>query len=188
MLGGAFSQDALEVAGGATKSSAGKMRIRRYVQPMPDGSTTVGTYCELRAMDADADPAQLLASGKATSTVSLEKAWHGLHFLLTGTAMEGDWPLHFLLLGGQPLEDEESTRRLSPESVREVHRALAPISEEQLWQRFDPEQMSSEGVYPEIWDEPEADLKEEYLMYFQEMKGLIGEAAAVGKAVLISIG
>ena len=102
--------------------------------------------------------------------------------------MEGDWPLHFLLLGGQPLEDEESIRRLSPESVREVHRALTPITDEQLWQRFDPEQMSSECVYPEIWDEPEDDLKEEYLMYFKELKRLIGDAARGGKAVLISIG
>jgi hypothetical protein len=146
-------------------------------------------YCDLRTIDANANPAQALTSRRTeASAVSLEKAWHGLHFLLTGTAMEGDEPLNFLLLGGEVVGDDESSRRLSPQAVQELHRALASTSDEQLWGRFDPEQMEAGDVYPGIWDEPEEDLKEEYLMYFHEMKRLISQAAAGGKAVLISIG
>jgi len=151
----------------------------------------MGMCCDLRVIEADdrVDPSRFIASGQSDShAVSLEKAWHGLHFLLTGTAMEGEQPLNFLLLGGEPIGADESTRRLSPEAVREVQLALSSISDEQLWNRFDSELMTSEGIYPEIWDEPEEDLKQEYLMYFHELKRLIAEAATAGNAVLISIG
>ena len=148
-------------------------------------------YCALRAVEPGEklDPARLFAGGSATAgVVSLEKAWHGLHFLLTGSAMEGELPLNFLLLGGEPLDADESIRKLSPDSVREIQRTLAAISDAQLWSRFDPDQMSAEGVYPEIWDEPAADLKDEYLMYFHDLQALMAKAAAAGQAVLISIG
>src|SRR5829696_7547426 len=35
---------------------------------------------------------------------NFEKSWHGLHFLLTGTAWEGEPPLNFLLAGGREID------------------------------------------------------------------------------------
>jgi hypothetical protein len=34
-----------------------------------------------------------------------DKAWHGIHFLLTGTAGEGTPPLDFIVRGGQEVGD-----------------------------------------------------------------------------------
>lgn len=37
----------------------------------------------------------------------MDKAWHGIHYLLTGTAWEGDPPLNFLVTGGREVGTEE---------------------------------------------------------------------------------
>ena len=42
-----------------------------------------------------------LADGEGLST-DLDKAWHGIHYLLTGTAGEGRPPLNLPRLGGSP--------------------------------------------------------------------------------------
>jgi hypothetical protein len=39
--------------------------------------------------------------------VDLDKAWHGLHFLFTDSAWEGDEPGCFLVRGGQEIGDED---------------------------------------------------------------------------------
>src|SRR4051794_3705240 len=134
----------------------------------------MGMYCEIRS-------APFNATGRQGSRmVNLEKAWHGIHFLLTASAMEGSWPFGFLLYGGEAVGADEATRRLSPASVREVNTALSSISDTELWGRFDADRMTAEGVYPNIWDEPEEELKEEYLMYYRELKQFIEQAAQAG--------
>ncbi len=161
----------------------------------------MGMYCTLRAVGADEirrlretpesafDP----AAGPTGNTVSLEKAWHGLHFLLSGSAWEGEGPLGFLLAGGESLggedsDDEPGDRFFSPDETKALDHALANVSDEQLWARFDPERMTEESIYPGIWDEAESDLREEYLAYFQAMKELIHRASSANQGILISIG
>jgi hypothetical protein len=150
----------------------------------------MGMYCEIRAVAPDGSEAlrDAPSDDPRSQSVSLEKAWHGLHFLLTGSAMEGSWPLGFLLLGGEAVGDDDAPRRLSPDSVRELNSALSATSDDEIWGRFDPDKMTTDGVYPNIWDEPEQELREEYLMYFHQLKQLIQLAAQKGDALLISIG
>ena len=40
-----------------------------------------------------------------TEEIDLDKSWHGIHFLLTGAAWEGERPLNFLILGGEEVGD-----------------------------------------------------------------------------------
>jgi hypothetical protein len=155
-------------------------------------------YCHLRSLPASAlekltaDPDAL--AGMNGSALSLEKAWHALHFLLTGSAGEGDEPFNFLLQGGETLGDADeeegdvAPRFFPPAAVQLIDEALTPLSEDELWGRFDPEQMEAEGVYPSIWDEDEEELKDEYLTYFRALKTFIHNASTGGKAVLIDIG
>jgi hypothetical protein len=46
----------------------------------------------------DGDPDDAVDSGEAYADLDLDKAWHGLHFLLTGTAWEGTPPLDFIVV------------------------------------------------------------------------------------------
>lgn len=123
---------------------------------------------------------------------SLEKAWHGLHYLLTGQAWDTTEPLGFIVAGGQEIDDSDGgygpARLFTPQETRQFHSALLPISEEQLWSRFDPEAMQSQGVYPIIWDEPEEDLKDEYTQYFRDAKQFIADAAAAGQGLIVTLG
>jgi hypothetical protein len=150
-------------------------------------------YCSLIAVAPDAaqrwraNPETFDPVGAAGA--SLEKAWHGLHFLLTGSAWEGEGPLAFLLQGGETIGDEEMGVRLfSPEATRALDRALTEVSDDQLWERFDPERMTEEDVYPGIWDESEDDLREEYLEYFHVLKKFIHRASTANQGFLVSIG
>ena len=143
----------------------------------------MGMYCSIKAVDAN-------ASGSRGSSLSLEKAWHGLHYLLTGSAAEGGLPLGFLLEGGEEVGDDDGygpPRIFSPEEVEQIDTALAAVSDDALWSRFDPDEMSSEGVYPECWDEDEDELREEYLSYFHEMKKVVKNARTSGKSLLVSL-
>ena len=125
-----------------------------------------------------------------TPSVHLEKAWHGLHFLLTGSAGESGEPLGFLLEGGQEVGEDDgygAPRLFQPGEVQQINAALAPISDDELWGRFDPELMEAESIYPGIWDEEEEELREEYLSYFHELKKVVAQAGQGGMGLLVTL-
>jgi hypothetical protein len=160
----------------------------------------MGMYCEVSVASREdidrlsSSPAVMdsfLQSGIATAErVSLEKAWHGLHYLLSGEVWEGTGPLAFLLVGGAPVDDDDDAgvRWFSPREAGEIHHALSAVSNDQLWSRFDPDQMQQLEIYPGIWDEAEDDLKDEYLSYFEALKQVVGAAVDGGQGLLITIG
>ena len=125
------------------------------------------------------------------SVLSLEKSWHGLHFVLTGTAWEGTSPLNFLAGGGVPVGDEDvgygPARVLEPADVTAFNAALAAFSEADFSRNFDPVGLSRAEIYPPIWDEPLEDLKQEYGGYLQEMKAHVQRASETGQALLVAI-
>ena len=157
----------------------------------------MGIECMLsaiRAEDAhrileDSDGMESLVGGQRVGMfVSLEKAWHGLHYLLTGSAEEAPAPLGFLVAGGEPIGDDLGygpARLFAPRDVRHLHIALEAVSEDTLWSRFDPAAMSSAGVYPDVWGEAESDLRDEYVTYFHQLKELIAHANEQGHGVLV---
>lgn len=159
----------------------------------------MGMYCEVTAASPDdlnrlsTQPSflgGLLGSDTATADgVSLEKAWHGLHFLLTGEAWEGHGPLGFLLAGGELVGgDEEAPRWFPPDETTRIHEALSGVSDDSLWSRFDASKMEELDIYPGIWDEEEEELKEEYLGYFHELKQVVAAAVQSGRGLLVTIG
>ena len=125
------------------------------------------------------------------SALSLEKSWHGLHFALTGTAWEGPPPLNFLAGGGVPIGDEDvgygPARILDPAGVAAFHAALEAFSEADFDRNFDPANLAEAEIYPQIWDEPLEDLKDEYDEYLQEMRAHVRRAADSGQALLVAI-
>jgi hypothetical protein len=156
----------------------------------------MGMYCDVYAVTPDevkrlaSDPATTLRFGRSRA-VSLEKSWHGLHYLLTGSVWEGELPLGFLLAGGAPVGDDLGNgpaRLFLADEVRQIDAALSAVSDDQLWARFDANQMEEQEVYPGVWDEPEADLREEYVGYFQQLKQLVREARTDKLGLLVLIG
>jgi hypothetical protein len=142
----------------------------------------------LERLHADATSIDDFESGRA---VSLEKMWHGLHFLLTGSVADIEsTPLARALLGGSPIGEDRGygpARFLTPDQVRAIADALAATSFDEAWKRFDPEQMTMEGVYPGVWDEEESDLRHELGTYYAEMASCYAAAAEAGDGMLLVI-
>jgi hypothetical protein len=127
------------------------------------------------------------ASGRL---LCLEKSWHGLHYLLTGSARGGKEPLCFLNRGGRPVGRALGygrPRLLGADFVRRLDAALRGVSDDTLWGRFDPARFTAEGIYPFIWDEPEDQLRDEYLGYFHRLKGFVSRVAARGGELLVVV-
>jgi hypothetical protein len=84
--------------------------------------------------------------------LDIDKAWHLIHFLLTGTEWEGAEPLRSAVLGGDEIGDEDvgygPARAMMPAKVSEVSQALDGISAETLWKRFDLEMVEDLEIYP----------------------------------------
>jgi hypothetical protein len=91
----------------------------------------------------------------------LDKAWHGIHYMLTQTAWEGEAPLNFLVSGGTPVGDVDvgygPARAFSAAEVRAICVALRPIDDAFLRERFNPAEMMGLEIYPQIWDRDPAD-------------------------------
>lgn len=122
----------------------------------------------------------------------LDKAWHGIHYLLTGSDWEGEPPLNFLLQGGTMLaeEDEESEpapRLLRPDEVAAVSGALAGVTVDQLRERYDPQKMRALDIYPAIWDDGPESL-DYCLDNYAELQAFMAEAARQRRAVVIFLG
>ena len=161
----------------------------------------MGMYCGLYKLPSagaddllkDSTPVVNLLNTEPSdgSYLSLEKAWHGLHYLLTGSAhAAGSSPLSFILTGGREIGPDVGygpARLLQKERVRELDASLRELTIDDLWARFDPERMSADQVYPDIWDEPEEELKEEYGWYFDELKSFVSNASDSGDALVIAI-
>jgi len=123
----------------------------------------------------------------------LDKAWHGIHYLLTKTQWEGDPPLNFLLGGGKVVGDVDvgygPARVLDSSEAATVSAALEPITREYLTSRFDPDDMTEKQIYPDIWDrDPAEDGTLDYcLQFFDELKKFVADAAANRMGLVIRI-
>jgi hypothetical protein len=114
----------------------------------------------LAAGQADAlvaDPAAVAAALEDDGDVlDLDKAWHGIHFLLTGSAWEISPGAGEAVLGGEPVGEDNGygpPRLLRADRVRAVAAALREVSAETLGARFIPDAALAAEIYPQVWDE-----------------------------------
>ena len=141
------------------------------------------------AADESANRLQRIQDG---DELDIEKAWHGLHFLLTGTAAEGEEPGCFLLCGGEEIGDEDvgPARVLRPDQVSQFAAFLAELSHDELARRYDPTRMTALEIYPEIWTRPAAPGESgfDYLFEsFEDLRDFVKATSAKGDSLIVSI-
>jgi hypothetical protein len=158
----------------------------RWLKRVGHASRSIGT----RARHREADPWRPTSDGEE---LDLDKSWQGIHFLLTGTAFEGEPPLDFIVRGGAEIADVEvgisPARVLSGDEVRAIADAIERVPPEELRKRFDPERMREEGIYPDIWDRDPAD--DDTLGYLIEhytgLRAFVRRAADRGDGLIVTI-
>lgn len=130
------------------------------------------------------ESAGVTLEGSEENGLSLEKSWHCLHYLLTGTARETNSVLGQTILGGTEIGPDLGygpARYLEPNEVAKVAESLRTVSKEALTSRFDLEGMKAAEVYA-CHDQSDLDLAQEY---FTQVLTFYQEAAARGDAVLL---
>ncbi|MEU8228728.1 YfbM family protein [Actinoplanes sp. NPDC048967] len=139
--------------------------------------------------DLAADPsltARLL--DREDDVLDLDKAWHGIHFLLTGGSWETSPGAGEAVLGGDPVGDDLGygpARLLPAERVQLVAAALREVTADSLRTRFDPAALLAEGIYPQVWDD------EDFALYllpnFSSLQAFYVAAAGEKQAVLLAV-
>lgn len=168
------------------KGSKGASPAPRAVRAGSGRLGAMSLVCTLRTLD-DRDIVALegdhcdeseIDGGRA---LDLDKAWHGIHFLMTGSGTRGRAPLDFLRTG----------RRWVPSvDVRKIRDALAMICDEDLCVAFDPVKMTELRIYPGIWDRSgeEADGLDYLLAHVRGLRAFLDDAVRDGRGMLVDLG
>ncbi|MDO7885177.1 YfbM family protein [Hymenobacter cheonanensis] len=126
--------------------------------------------------------------------LDLDKAWHGLHYILTGTAGGGESPWNSLLLGGEQVGDEQEhdvgygpARILLPPHVVAFSQALGQLSPAEVSRRFNPVEMTKLDIYPGIWDREDEALDDWMQDSLAELQSFLQRAVAQQQAVIVAI-
>jgi hypothetical protein len=126
-------------------------------------------------------------TGKGRVTTDIEKACHGIHWLLTGSNDGDNVPLCYLLCGGEEVSFSDfgygPPRTLTSEQVASWDDALSKISGDELSRRFDAKAMLDADIYPEIWAETYA---LDYLLHsYSRLKDFVATARKSQSGLLI---
>lgn len=138
------------------------------------------TLLEKRIFDSESEDQNL---------IDIEKAWHGLVFLLTGKDWdESNESLARVLFSGQLIDEEQDfgygpAHYLTPDQVINLNEQISKLVVGDLKQKFDPKKMIELEIYPLIWDE--GDNAFDYLSeYFEILKKTYSEAAMKRNAII----
>jgi hypothetical protein len=121
--------------------------------------------------------------------LDLDKAWHGVHYLLTGSADPVESPLGRIVLGGTELGEDDlgygPARFLTPADTATSAGELIVLAAGDGWaDRFDPDAMTALGLYPGVWG---ADDREWLADAVTRLAAFYATAAERGSAVLTCI-
>jgi len=117
------------------------------------------TESEVEGLKGDDDALEtFIEEVEAVNSLDLDKAWHGIYFLLTGT--DGDAPLPAgQMFQGKAISDDWGygpAKLLSKLDVKKFAKFLENLDEAEFKRRFDFERMQSLEIYPAaIWERKE---------------------------------
>jgi len=129
---------------------------------------------------------EVLNGQDPAATLDLDKAWHGLHWVLTGSATPHAAPLSDALFGGEEIGEDLGygpSYLLTADRVQVVAAALATLDPDDLRRRADPQAMDRAELYPGTWDEEDV-FDEMLLPSFTGLRDFYADAARAGQAVV----
>lgn len=108
------------------------------------------------------------------SPFDLDKSWHALHYIFTGSQWEGDPPANTLLRGGKSIGKVDvgygPAKAVSSTELAAFSEFLSAISDSDLASRYDPAALAQNGIYPEIWADTQNDAFEYVQAYFESLR------------------
>jgi hypothetical protein len=123
----------------------------------------------------------------------LEKSWHAMHFMLTDSVWEGDYPLSFICKGGEDLGEDLGygpARLITADDVAILKSKLDKRSANDVRKAFSGSVFNANEIYPHGWDyddQTEKEMAEEYGQFFELMKDFVDNAASARHSILVSL-
>lgn len=120
--------------------------------------------------------------------LSVDKAWHAIHFILNGKPWGGEGACALAVLGGTEIGEDVGygpARYLTAEGVRTVAEALAQVTAEEFSRRYDPKAMDAAEIYPQIWIQEGREALEYVLEYYRQLVRFYEAAAKRGDGALL---
>jgi Domain of unknown function (DUF1877) len=132
-----------------------------------------------------------MPSEKAES-FDVDKAWQGIHFLLTGSDWEGDGLAAFILHGGREIDEDLGygpPHGFNSTEVKEIVQTLDQLNLEELYAKADPKTFAANEIYPSIWDSEPKEQSIGYVMdNLKSLKEFLGKAAQSNRALIVYLG
>lgn len=133
-------------------------------------------------IDAESDDSE-------AAYLNLDKAWHGIHYLLTGDAWGGTLPEGFLVTGGLPIGEEDlgygPARSFRAAEVARIATWLATVDDQTFGDRCSLDRLQVAEIYPGFEENSEAEVRAYLLTYFQQLRAFLQQAAAAQKGLLV---
>lgn len=144
---------------------------------------------ELRSLIADPPSVEsfIYPNGEENeSNIDVDKAWHGIHYLLAGDPWDGEPPLGNVVLGGTKIGGDVGygpAHYLTSDEVQAVASALKDITPERFHARYVASELSKNEIYPEIWDSPD-DARRYLTSWYEMLRDYYLDAGNKGRAML----
>jgi len=120
--------------------------------------------------------------------IDVDKAWHGIHFILCKNNWSGDLPQFLTVLGGKEIGDDfgyGTGTYLDSKEVEAVSEYLEAIKYSELRKSFNPQEFESAEIYPQgIWIEEKEEAYDYIEEYLKELALFYKKCAKEGKAIL----
>ena len=134
-----------------------------------------------------------LITDYGTDMIDVDKAWDGIHFLLTGNSLDTEpaHPLRSAILGTYTVDENQDlgygpANYLPPAEVREMYESIEDIGKEDLKKHYNGKRMDALEVYPGIWSDEAVGF--DYLWHhFEKLKEFYQDAATKENAVVMFI-
>jgi hypothetical protein len=159
-------------------------RLGRTTSDLAGGA---GGEALLKLMEARMAKGAGFAPAPARTVLSLDKAWHGVHYVLCGELEPGPALLSQAVMGGVELGDSEGfsgygpARYFTSAEVVALSEALSgPEVEQQAASRFDAARMSELQIYPG-WRASDAEWVMDSL---RRLRDFYADAAGKGRAIV----
>ena len=134
---------------------------------------------------------KLLEEPQKGRSAYLDKAWHGIHFLLTGSQAQTTAPESMVIFGGRPIGPDQGygpAQLLSPSDARRVAKLLESFPPQALAAKFNPRAMEAAKIYPDIiWVREGPEALKYVLQFYAQLLAFYKEAAERGDAVLLVV-
>ena len=123
----------------------------------------------------------------------LDKAWHGIHFLITDLAPldrdMSDEPLAFIVANGVQVGEVDvgygPARLFSAQNVAAIALKLKPIARDNIKAKCDATAFRAARIYPDLWDLADDEGFDYLLDCFEQLKAFVLRGKQEGKSLVV---